>query len=393
MGKLNRRKFCECGLCNLVVKLGNRFATGHQTKGKGKQKSPSQLCACNCGLMTKPGNTYINGHGRRKYLKPTSNHHPCACGLCDKLVASDKRFYYQHGTVKYLKPIVNHHLCACGKCGIMVASNRRFVVGHSSKGENNPMFGTHRTDEQKQSHADIMKGCKSWNKGLTKETDIRVAKAAIKNIGNKGFTGHHHTEETKVKQCNANLNKIVTEETKAKMRESWKERQPVTEETKAKMSESSKRKSPQSIEEKYNKSISGKRYWASLYGEKRLKRLEKWLMGMKTKPTKPELYIIYLLNLLFPGEYKYTGDFTFWINGKNPDFVNCNGQKKCIEFNGNYWHQNDIPGQRELIFSEFGYDTLMLSDIDLTDEDLLKAKIIEFHNKPNPYAEHMNKEK
>lgn len=38
-----------------------------------------------------------------------------------------------------------------------------------------------------------------WNKGLTKETDIRVEKLAFKKIGNKNWLGKSHSEETKKK--------------------------------------------------------------------------------------------------------------------------------------------------------------------------------------------------
>jgi len=117
--------------------------------------------------------------------------------------------------------------------------------------------------------------------------------------------------------------------------------------------------------------------------------IEKQRIARNLKPNKSESFLIWLLNELFPGEWRYTGDFSFWINGKNPDFVNCNGQKKIIEFNGDYWHRNDIPGEREKIFAEFGYDTLILTNVDLAlDEEKLRSKLIDFHMRENPYAKH-----
>ena len=84
---------------------------------------------------------------------------------------------------------------------------------------------------------------------------------------------------------------------------------------------------------------------------------------------------------MYPNEWKYTGDFSFWINGKNPDFVNCNGQKKCIEVFGDYWHRNDNPQDRKDIFKEFGYDTLVIWERELKNYSELKFKIHRFMRK------------
>jgi len=50
-------------------------------------------------------------------------------------------------------------------------------------------------------------------------------------------------------------------------------------------------------------------------------------IGLNLFPNKPETIILNILNELFPNEWKYTGDFSFIINGKNPDFTNINGKK------------------------------------------------------------------
>ena len=51
-------------------------------------------------------------------------------------------------------------------------------------------------------------------------------------------------------------------------------------------------------------------------------------------PTNDEKYLDAILQLNFPHEWKYVGDGNFWIEGRNPDFVNCNGKKIVIEYNG-----------------------------------------------------------
>lgn len=98
------------------------------------------------------------------------------------------------------------------------------------------------------------------------------------------------------------------------------------------------------------------------------------------RPNKVELKLKEILDYWYEGEWKYTGDFTFWINGKNPDFVNCNGQKLIIEMFGDYWHRNDDPNARISHFAEFGYRTLVIWENELHNSNLDSTitKIIRF---------------
>lgn len=98
------------------------------------------------------------------------------------------------------------------------------------------------------------------------------------------------------------------------------------------------------------------------------------------RPNKSETTLLKLLNKLFPNEYKYTGDFSFMINGKNPDFVNINGQKKIIELFGDYWHKGQDPQDRIDIFTPFGYKTLVIWENELKKSRLqLRRRLIGFH--------------
>lgn len=96
------------------------------------------------------------------------------------------------------------------------------------------------------------------------------------------------------------------------------------------------------------------------------------------KPNKPETLLHGILETLCPGEWKYTGDFSFTINGKCPDFVNCNGQKKIIELFGDYWHRGQNPEDRAEVFRPFGFDTLVIWEHELRDIDAVKSKITGF---------------
>lgn len=114
-------------------------------------------------------------------------------------------------------------------------------------------------------------------------------------------------------------------------------------------------------------------------------------LGAHVRPTKPEQIMIAILNEICPNEYEYTGNGRAVFGGLCPDFLNINGQKKIVEIFGNYWHSEKISGKtrereesdRKQIFSEFGYETLIIWEREL-ENDLLNDtidKFIKFHNK------------
>lgn len=235
--------------------------------------------------------------------------------------------------------------CECG-CGGLVTPSRRFIRGHNSVGSN------------------------PWNKGLNKYSDKRIAKQSEKiSIAKKG-------KPRSVEIWNKGLNKFIDERV-AKNAE------------KISIAHTGSKRSD---EVKKNMSIAqtGRQHNSKTKKELSISSIKNWqdpeyvkkqYKARAVRPNKPETYILNLLNRLYPNEWKYTGNFSFTINGKCPDFTNCNGQKKVIEFNGSYWHQDDIPGHRESIFAEFGYQTLIIWDYELKNFQRLKAKIRNFHVK------------
>ena len=100
--------------------------------------------------------------------------------------------------------------------------------------------------------------------------------------------------------------------------------------------------------------------------------------GLNLKPNKPERLFLKLLNKLYPNEWKFTGDFSFILNGKSPDFTNCNGQKKLIELYGDYWHRNDDPQDRIDEFAQFGYKTLVIWENELKNIDRVIKRVNKF---------------
>jgi len=130
-----------------------------------------------------------------------------------------------------------------------------------------------------------------------------------------------------------------------------------------------------------------KRLWQNPgYSERQLKAIIK---GWKTKPNVPEKFLIKLLQELFPDQWKFVGDGQFILAGKNPDFVNVNGQKKIIEHFGVYHHGKGVTGvpneqheqERINLFAQYGYQTLVIWGHELENIELLTKKVIQFNSK------------
>ena len=99
------------------------------------------------------------------------------------------------------------------------------------------------------------------------------------------------------------------------------------------------------------------------------------------RPNKPENLVLEVLDRRYPNEWKYTGDYSFWINGKNPDFTCTNGKKLLIEHFGTYWHKDSNPEERKKIFAEFGYKTLVIWEDELKDMKKVENRIRKFVEK------------
>jgi len=118
------------------------------------------------------------------------------------------------------------------------------------------------------------------------------------------------------------------------------------------------------------------RYWLNFYVNNPDCLIKRGL-SLNIRPNLPEQMILGIINKLkLP--YKYTGNFGFWIEGKNPDFVNTNGQKKIIECWGVHWHTEKELKQRDFLFRQYGYKTLFIWDYELKDLLSIEQKIVEF---------------
>lgn len=185
---------------------------------------------------------------------------------------------------------------------------------------------------------------KNWNDGLTKETDKRLEQAGKKI--SKAHKGKKLSKEHK-KRIGRGLEKAWANlEFKEMMRKK-------------------RRKSTLKLWQKKdfrNKIVSAMAH------------------ALCEHPNKPESELRDLLEQMFPSEYRFTGDGSFILAGKCPDFLNVNGKKKIIELFGDYWHEKTEEKQRIALFKEYGYDTLIVWDSELDNVPLLSNKLVEFHN-------------
>lgn len=101
-------------------------------------------------------------------------------------------------------------------------------------------------------------------------------------------------------------------------------------------------------------------------------------MGTKLEiPNKGEKF----LELIIKKEnlpYKFVGNGEFILAGKNPDFLNINGQKKIIELAGEHWHTPEQMGKRKELFESYGYKTLIIWYSELKNINLVQEKLRRF---------------
>lgn len=106
------------------------------------------------------------------------------------------------------------------------------------------------------------------------------------------------------------------------------------------------------------------------------------LKNMDIRPTSPEKQFMSLIEK-YSLPYKYVGDGKFWIEGINPDFINCDGEKIAVEIFGDYWHDSKkIKGLRwsrteegrKKILAKYGWKCIIIWEKELknlSDKEIL----------------------
>lgn len=258
----------------------------------------------------------------------------------------------------------------------------------------------------------IKKSIEFWRQGWnvenkkTKEFSELVTNGMLKssNSGNIWWTKgvkSSHSKEARAKAANSLKEhlklhpRIIKQSTRDKLSSFWKEKWKNVEyrENMLKILKSEENrqrfKNYKFTDEQLKKIGDHTRKWfASLNDEQREKHFKRLLSKSEEKPNIIEKRIsdIFKSNNL---PYKYVGDFSFWLGGKNPDFLNINGKKEVIEVNGCYYHgcKECYPegGHKEIIddskeriehFKKYGFDCKIIWEHDIrkkSDEHVLKT--------------------
>ena len=281
-------------------------------------------------------------------------------------------------------------LCKCD-CGCIVKPCNQYINGH-----NRSMLNKHHSKKTiekirkantgvcfSEEHKAAMRGPRpsmAGDNNPSKRPDVRkkIRLGLAKRVANgsyvNGFQGRHHSEESKRKMGRRG-------------RIPWNKDLPRTGEEKQNISES-RIGILDSNESKCRgkKRIAAKKRWQN--PEYREKQLESIFRGSGRKPTRPERQLSNLLDKVFPDRYKYVGNGSVILGGKNPDFINVNSQKKIIELFGDYWHSKECTGMskqkheqlRVNHFAKYGFDTLVIWECELQNESVLIQKIRKFTN-------------
>jgi G:T-mismatch repair DNA endonuclease (very short patch repair protein) len=264
---------------------------------------------------------------------------------------------------------------------------------------------------------------KAWNKGLTKDTDVRVKKIAEKLkqkaergetfgfINNPEVKHHPHTEEAKEKMRKRKQELIAS---------GWQpwnkgKGEYLSPEARRRVADAHRGKVPWNKGRKKLKKCLfcgkvfanvGRKYCSrKCRDEARKVRVEReciychkkftvrpsgrklfcstkcrnlWLFKCKVnkKPTKLELIIKRLIqknNLPF----RYVGNYSLWVGYMNPDFIHTR-DKKVIEVFGDYWHNSEDAKKRIESFAKYGYRCLIIWEHEPKDEEKVVKKLLEF---------------
>lgn len=206
------------------------------------------------------------------------------------------------------------------------------------------MQDKHQTEDAKKRIGQSNKGNIPWSAGLTVE-DPRVLRAI--EAMQKANTGRHPSEETIEKIRKKNTNFVKSEDTRKK-----------------------------------DQKAALKRWQDPPYIAAQIK-------ARHSHPNEPEKFLTEWFDKIFPGQIKYTGSGgnpDFIIGRRNPDFMFVDGQKKIIEFNGDFYHglertgrTNEEEEQRQIShYAKYGYQTLVIWERELKNINKLYAGLLAF---------------
>lgn len=271
-----------------------------------------------------------------------------------------------------------------------------------------------------------------WNRGLTKESDTRVAnygktggearkgripwnkgRKGIQVPWNKGIKGIPNPKVSialkgrqlpvEVRQKMSEAHKGVPKPMKIRQKISTSQKGKVISiESRKRMSETWKFKLSHNPE---TNPFYGKHHSQTTKERISQAKKEQWrdpefvrkqLIAMQVRPNRLEQKLENILNRNFPNEWQYTGNGNLVINGMIPDFANCNGRKDLIEVFGDFWHSDDKTTKgygplawqdtelgKIMAYNNLGYRCLVIwqHELDALSESQIVRKIKSFSSK------------
>lgn len=273
-------------------------------------------------------------------------------------------------------------LCKCG-CGNYVTNeNNMYILGHHRKGISPVLKGKRKSVESINKQKETIKKLGKGHRNLC----LCGCGQKVKHTYSKYCLGHN--QKHKPYQDNLSENdriqygKKISKSKLGKTKETCESIKRAAEKITGLTKENCEWRRRAAL----NQSISMKKNYED---PEYLKKVQQWL---KIKPNYPEKFLIKILGDICTNAYKYTGDFSFWIGRRNPDFTNKT-EKKVIEFFGEYYHGekyrktiNDFKTneehEKETIeyYKNHDYKCLVIWWKDLKNIVKLSEKIIFFHD-------------
>lgn len=128
--------------------------------------------------------------------------------------------------------------------------------------------------------------------------------------------------------------------------------------------------------------------WKNLEFKERMMKIQR--KGYQHKPNKKEIYLNSIIQKL-TNQYRInlSPNITL-INGRIPDWINVNGEKKVILLNGIYWHllkqqklnsnltKKQVEEQERKPYEDYGFKVLHVWEDELNNKELVINKLRDF---------------
>lgn len=122
--------------------------------------------------------------------------------------------------------------------------------------------------------------------------------------------------------------------------------------------------------------------WENLSEKERAKLIRTAREATKAKPNNPEKKLATILDRFFPRQFRLNVSGKIVVNGRVPDFVHAK-KKVLVEMFGHYWHgeftgvdERKNEKARKAYFQKSGFNTAVIWENDLKDEQLVKKKVL-----------------